>query len=576
VLLLRARENCCCSQQQHSWQQWPALLHRAAKRAAMVATLLLPAAVLLLGTVTGALQPTASADWVATMNHSTAGAALLAGFDVDDACLSAKTPLVSCPLAVFWRLGAPGSAATCWRVNTNGTLSEIVPGEFVNLPPLPWRVEVMRRGSYFFLTVNGERMAFVRSPRMEIHCNGNNGGARPAHVEPIASGAAFQSANATLPSEIKPVSWGTVLDEPVVTHGHQQWSASQAIPGAVLRENGTTFLYFVSAAQNMPAQEAGGNCYGGLAHCPSGKEADPSAWTYLPDPILKNQTGPGRFDNVSVFVNGIVKAPDGRYAISFFGEPIMSIGFAFADTPFGPFEQDNSYYLNASMFPEWAGQAQHEHDLIRLDNGTYLLFYTGFGGFRKTATISHPSIDQGGIATSEDLKTWTFVQRPVLKHRYDESSGCDPLRDNCKPNVAQYWDGAFVRPRSLNKIGDWWYCLYEGANGYPRQGTEPGSDTEHLTGCDGITDSIGLARSRDLLEWEMDFPLQLAVPQQPGDRFDSIWVGWPRAIQHNATHMYVFYAAGGLDFWTKGTDHIADTGLMTVPIEKFVDFGEMN
>ena len=40
-------------------------------------------------------------------------------------------------------------------------------------------------------------------------------------------------------------------------------------------------------------------------------------------------------------------------------------------------------------------------------------------------------------------------------------------------------------------------------------------------------------------------------------------VGWPRAIPHNATHFYVFYSAGGIDFWTNGTNHIADTGLVS-------------
>lgn len=203
-----------------------------------------------------------------------------------------------------------------------------------------------------------------------------------------------------------------------------------------------------------------------------------------------------------------------------------------------------------------------------------VLFYTGFGGFFRSKDTPHPSIDQGGIATSEDLQHWRFTQQPVLPHRYNEHSGCDPLRDNCHPNVAQYWDGAFVRPRSLNKIGDWWFCLYEGANGYPRHGTEPGADSEHITGCDAVTDSIGIARARDILgPWDMSFPLHLAVPQPPGDRYDSVWVGWPRMIRHNATHMYVFYAAGGLDFWTNGTNHIADTGLMVVSIDELVSFG---
>ena len=44
-------------------------------------------------------------------------------------------------------------------------------------------------------------------------------------------------------------------------------------------------------------------------------------------------------------------------------------------------------------------------------------------------------------------------------------------------------------------------------------------------------------------------------------------------IRHNATHHYVFYAAGGLEFWTNGTDHIADTGLMLISDDDLVGFG---
>ena len=82
-----------------------------------------------------------------------------------------------------------------------------------------------------------------------------------------------------------------------------------------------------------------------------------------------------------MFINGVVKTPGGRYCLSFFGEPIMRIGFAFADSPLGPLIQDDTYTMGvadggkgngtfASGFPPWAGLAQHEHDLIRLDNGT--------------------------------------------------------------------------------------------------------------------------------------------------------------------------------------------------------------
>jgi hypothetical protein len=308
----------------------------------------------------------AGGDWVAVANHS-ATVPLLAGVDVDAPC--GTMPLWRCPLAVYFNLSAAGAAPTCWRVNSDLSLEEVVPGEFASLPALPWSVEVMRRGSYFFLRVNGEQMQFLRSPRMEIHCDGNNGGARPGHVEPIVSGAAFQTSDgAAVPFGISPLSWGQILDAHVLTHGRERWSASQAIPGAVLRENGTTYVYFVGSAQNMPKQESGGNVVGGVAHCAAGAEASPSAWTYLPDPILRNDSGTP-YDSVSVFINGVVRAPDGRYCLSFFGEPIMRIGFAFADSPLGPFIQ-----VSQSLFhDETHCHGSTENRLTRSDRAWVVL-----------------------------------------------------------------------------------------------------------------------------------------------------------------------------------------------------------
>ena len=127
------------------------------------------------------------------------------------------------------------------------------------------------------------------------------------------------------------------------------------------------------------------------------------------------------------------------------------------------------------------------------------------------------------VVAANSLKSWHFIQQPVLPHRCKprddrlrwglvacwscrsglnllgcgglvgwlwlllilsaagvrtDTGKCDPLREKCTPSVDAYWDGAFVRPRSLNRIGEWWYVLYEGANHYPRQGTEPGTATQ--------------------------------------------------------------------------------------------------
>ena len=104
------------------------------------------------------------------------------------------------------------------------------------------------------------------------------------------------------------------------------------------------------------------------------------------------------------------------------------------------------------------------------------------------------------------------------------------------------------------------YLLYEGANSEP-------ADSRHLLGC--WDDSIGLARSSDLVHWTTDSALELAIAQQPGpsNGVDAVWTGWPRAIERGE-HMFVFYAAGGAGF--DGKHHFADTAVRRIALEDFV------
>ena len=72
------------------------------------------------------------------------------------------------------------------------------------------------------------------------------------------------------------------------------------------------------------------------------------------------------------------------------------------------------------------------------------------------------------------------------------------------------------RARSLDLIDGMWYLLYEGATA-----------VDHT--C--YRDSIGLARSKDLLNWETH-PLKVAVPQQAGEREAAVEHD---AVQHDGT-----------------------------------------
>ena len=49
------------------------------------------------------------------------------------------------------------------------------------------------------------------------------------------------------------------------------------------------------------------------------------------------------------------------------------IGVAYAPSPRGPFARSPEPMIALSEFPTWARGAVHEHDHVRLKNGTYVL-----------------------------------------------------------------------------------------------------------------------------------------------------------------------------------------------------------
>eukprot|EP01047_Picozoa_sp_COSAG01_P008738 COSAG01_NODE_348_length_18498_cov_181.563128_6_plen_99_part_00 len=83
----------------------------------------------------------------------------------------------------------------------------------------------------------------------------------------------------------------------------------------------------------------------------------------------------------------------------------------------------------------------HEHDLIRLPNGTFALFYAG----------NTPAGDQGFLATSEDLISWeNFLGNPVLPL---------PLKECGEYPKSKCWDGEHRRPRSVFLYQGFWHHL---------------------------------------------------------------------------------------------------------------------
>ena len=123
------------------------------------------------------------------------------------------------------------------------------------------------------------------------------------------------------------------------------------------------------------------------------------------------------------------------------------------------------------------------------------------------------------------------------------------------------WDHDHIRGRDLKKIGEYYYLLYEGAMG----------ETDRADMPSHYWDTIGFARAKSLTgPWERH-PLNPIIPQQTGDRFDSIWTGWPRTVI-KGDHVYIFYAAGSNRF--AENPHRASLGLRIVPLDYYTSWSD--
>ncbi|MCY2932255.1 MAG: hypothetical protein NTV86_22715 [Planctomycetota bacterium] len=374
----------------------------------------------------------------------------------------------------------------------------------------PWNIRLLKKGNFYTFSANSAS-GWIRGPMGEWE----------GHYEPAESfvgvlppeGAALQICTLTsLP-------WLQQAGRPVLAHGPAgSHFECQALPGAIIERGGRYYMYFMAGAHGD--QEGAARRSIGLA-----TSDDLCHWQPLPAPVLR--TADLAYDNI--YVNGAVLAPDGRVALMFSAQQFPDWkGFflATADRPEGPFRlhPGNPVY-------RYPGPA-HEFDLVRADvpEGRYILFFSGFTEHPPTG----PAGDRGYLLFSDDLVHWrAHPSNPVFA-----------------PQTLAGWDAVHVRPRSLNRIGAWWYLWYEGANTWPPPGVK-----HH-----GWWDTVGLARSKDLVHWE-HYPRNPALPGLglSADQFDSNWTGWPRMLIRG-NKAYVFYTGNG------------ETGLRTIPVDRLTDW----
>jgi predicted GH43/DUF377 family glycosyl hydrolase len=373
----------------------------------------------------------------------------------------------------------------------------------------PWTIRVIKKGNFFRFFVNGEN-GWIRGPLGEWD-NVFEPWQAFAGVEVEENTEISSFALTVLP-------WLSDIRKPVIPRGPEgSFYEEQAIPGAILDYEGKYYMYFMAGMKGN--EEGSSRRTIGLA-----TSKDLLNWEVHSEPIISYADYP--YDNL--YINGAAITPEGKIAVMFSAQVYPEWkGFmlATADSPYGPF----TAYENNPAYKHFSHA--HEFDLIEINHPKYryMIFYSGF----TTDPPTGPDGDRGYILYSNDLKSWEeHPQNPVFS-----------------PETLDDWDAVHIRPRSLTKIDDTWYVWYEGCNNWmpPKK--------HH-----GWWDTVGLARSKDLTNWEY-YPRNPALPGLgiSAKQYDNNWVGWPRMFVRDGVG-YVFYTGG------------AQIGLRTISLDKLTNW----
>lgn len=376
----------------------------------------------------------------------------------------------------------------------------------------PWEIKILKKGNFFRFWVN-DATGWIRGPLGEWQ----------RIYEPFEAfvGVISFDSSAVQEFQVTTLTWLQQITQPVIPKGPPgSYYEQQIIPGAIVEFESQYYMYFM--AGKFGTQEGAAERTIGVAY-----SSDLYNWTVEPEPVLSYEVLGELGDNI--YPNGATITPEGKialmYAVQKFPE-WKGFFLATADHPLGPFEN----YSGNPVYKHFTHA--HEFDLVRVkdQNPYYILFYSGFTPEPPTG----PDGDRGYVLYSDNLINWTEdPQNPVLA-----------------PETLDNWDAVHIRPRSLNKIGNMYYLWYEGCNHWI-----PPNTSHH-----GWWDTIGLARSEDLYNWEY-YPRNPALPATgiSANQFDSNWVGWPRMVIKNDTG-YVFYTGNG------------ETGMRTIALDQLTDW----
>ncbi len=313
-----------------------------------------------------------------------------------------------------------------------------------------------------------------------------------------------------------PLTWLKAPDAPVVPAGPDgSFYEQQIIAGAVIEHEGTWYMYGMCGIRGD--EEGSAKRVIGVA-----TSQDLINWTVLPKPLIDH--GVLGVEGENLYPNACIKTDDGKFMLFFSAQAFprwIGVYAMVSDSPLGPFVPCEGN----PVVPPIPGRAQHEFDLVEcnLPQGRYLIYLTTY----TPAAEGQRAGDRGLLYFSDDLLHW----------RMDTEIGL------FGPETKDGWDAAHVRTRGLNRIGDTWYLWYEGVNYWktPKNLYDPNAAFVNHAWWD----VFGLARSRDLKNWEY-YPLNpCVVPQgRSADRYDNRWVGWPRMIVKDGKG-YIFHSCSG-------------------------------
>jgi hypothetical protein len=374
----------------------------------------------------------------------------------------------------------------------------------------PTFVKILKNGNYFRFWI-GDITEWIRGPLGEWE----------GKLEPLFNEVYITTIDSF---SIKEREWLKQTKSEVIKYGQDgSFYEQQIIPGAIINYNDRYYMYSMAG---MKGNEEGASR---RSLCVSVSD-NLKDWKVL-HPIIDYTD---EYDNL--YANGAVVTNENKVAILYSVQKFPEWkGFmlAIADNPEGPFK----LYEHNPVYKHF--DAAHEFDLVNLRDSLveyegkkyqYLLFFAGFtpkmGG------------DRGYLLYSNDLINWVdHKNNPIFF-----------------PETSDNWDAIHVRPRSLNKIGEYWYLWYEGCNVWNSPGIKD----------DLWCDVIGLARSKDLIKWEYHprNPV-LAGTGQNENICGHTWVGWPRMVLKNDTG-YVFFCGS--------QNNRVSTTYRTIALEKLNDW----